>query len=141
MGTVEVTHTPRSTYFHTNLQHCSDIGRLAFLDAQKRMNSIRSIAKTMIAEEGRISYIIDLLEDIEDARYNLRPEMDALAKTAKDCQMNAEEITKKFAYWEQVIIHLKQASLTQKGWSASRTHRLLSLASYCPFTPSMPSMR
>jgi septal ring factor EnvC (AmiA/AmiB activator) len=112
---VNLCSSPRSNYFHTNLQHCSDVGRLAFLEAQKRMNSLRSISKTIISDRGRISFIIDLLEDIEDARDNLKPEMDALAKSAKDCQINAEEIGKRFEYWESVIIHLKQCSLSHKG--------------------------
>jgi len=97
------------------LQHCSDIGRLAFLEAQKRMNSLRSTAQSMIEEEGSIGYIIDLLEDSEDARYNLKPEVDRVRAMANDCLKNAKAITDKFEYWHLVICHLKQTSLTQRG--------------------------
>jgi hypothetical protein len=104
-----------SKFFHTNLQHCSDVGRLAFLDAQNGMNTIRATARGMIAEEGAIAYIIDLLEDPEDARYNLKPEIKAIRETAKKCLQNAEAITSKFQYWHLVICHLKQTSLTKRG--------------------------
>jgi hypothetical protein len=41
--------------------------------------------------------------------------MDRLAQTAHECKAHAEAITAKFAYWERVIIHLKQSSITQRG--------------------------
>jgi hypothetical protein len=105
----------RSKYFHTNLQHCSDVGRLAFLDAQHGMATIRATARSMIAEEGSIGYIIDLLEDLEDARHNLKPEIEALKQTAKKCLESATAITAKFEYWYLVIIHLRQTSLSKRG--------------------------
>jgi hypothetical protein len=81
------------------------------------MNTIRATARGMIAEEGAIAYIIDLLEDPEDARYNLKPEIKAIRETAKKCLQNAEAITSKFQYWHLVICHLKQTSLTKRGTS------------------------
>lgn len=105
----------RSKFFHTNLQHCSDVGRLAFLDAQHGMNTIKATATGMIAEEGAIAYIIDLLEDPEDARHNLKPEIQAIRDTAKKCLDNAKGITSKFQYWHLVICHLKQTSLSKRG--------------------------
>jgi hypothetical protein len=89
----------RSKYFHTNLQHCSDVGRLAFLDAQRRMSTIAATAQRMIGEQGSIGYIIDLLEDPEDARYDLKP----------------IEIKAKFEYWYLVLIHLKNTSFSKRG--------------------------
>ena len=105
----------RSKYFHTNLQHCSDIGRLAFLEAQHSMNNIRATARGMIAEEGSIAYIIDLLEDPEDARYNLKPEIKAIRDSARKCLENAQAVTSKFQYWHLVICHLRQTSLSKRG--------------------------
>ncbi|MCJ1401423.1 hypothetical protein MMC11_004636 [Xylographa trunciseda] len=105
----------RSKYFHTNLQHCSDVGRLAFLDAQHSMNNIRGTARGMIAEEGTIAYIIDLLEDPEDARYNLKPEIKAIRDSAKKCLENAQAVASKFQYWHLVICHLRQTSLSKRG--------------------------
>lgn len=112
----------RSKYFHTNLQHCSDVGRLAFLDAQHGMSTIRAIARSMIAEEGSIGQIIDLLEDPEDARYNLKPEIEALKKTAKKCLASATAITAKFEYWYLVIICLKKTSLSKRGRRNTHIH-------------------
>ena len=79
------------------------------------MGSLRSVARSLIEEEGSIGYIIDLLEDPEDAKYNLKPEIDQVRETAGDCLKNAEAITKKFEYWHRVIIHLKQTSLSRRG--------------------------
>ena len=107
----------RSKYFHTNLQHCSDVGRLAFLDAQKRMNKINSVARTMMEDGGSISYIVELLEDPEDAKHNLKPEMEQVRNTAKDCRENCEAIKQKFEYWYLVINHLGQTALDLRGMS------------------------
>lgn len=97
------------------MQHCSDVGRLAFLDAQNVMNVIRSTALRMTATEGSIAYILELLEDPEDARYNLKPEMETIKKTAQKCLENAQQITAKFKYWHCVILHLKKTSLSKRG--------------------------
>jgi hypothetical protein len=107
------------------------VGRLAFLDAQHGMNTIRATARGMIAEEGAIAYIIDLLEDPEDARYNLKPEINAIRGSAKKCLQQAEAITSKFQYWHLVICHLKETSLTKRGTlnNAYRTSRVYILES------------
>ncbi|KAF4950800.1 hypothetical protein FGADI_7933 [Fusarium gaditjirri] len=99
-----------SEYFRTNLQHCADIGRLAFLDAQKRMNNLQSVARSMIAPEGTIAYIIDLLGDLEDAEDNLPGAMKRLETNAENFKADAEAISKKFDYWEKVIMHLLKNS-------------------------------
>lgn len=82
------------------------------------MNTIRATAESMISADGSIAYIVDLLEDPEDARYNLKPEIDAIKKTANKCLRNAESITEKFKYWYLVILHLHQTSLSKKGTKA-----------------------
>ena len=79
------------------------------------MNTIQATARSLIAEEGSICAIIELLEDPEDARYNLKPEIEALKKSAKKCLDNAQSITSKFAYWHFVIMHLKKDSLDGIG--------------------------
>lgn len=91
--------------------HCSDIGRLAFLDAQKRMHGINTAAKGVMADGGRISYIVELLEDLDDAKENLKPEMEALKKQAEECKQECTEIQQKFVYWHQVINHLSLDAL------------------------------
>ncbi len=91
------------------------MGRLAFLDAQNGMSVIRSTAQRMIEAEGSISYLIDLLGDPEDARYNLKPEIESIKKTAQKCLEKAEQISQKFRYWYLVIMHLKTTSLSKRG--------------------------
>ncbi|KAK6350256.1 hypothetical protein TWF696_006491 [Orbilia brochopaga] len=104
-----------SKYFHTNLQHCSDIGRLAFLDAEMGMGTIMVAAQSMLTELGPVAEIINLLEDPEDARYNLMPRIGDIKRVAEKCLQNAEAVKSKFEYWYLVIIHLKQTSLTKRG--------------------------
>ena len=105
----------RSKSFHANLQYCSDIGRIAFQDAQHGMNQIQSIARSLIAQSGGIATIIDYLEEPEEARYNLKPELQAVRKSAQKCLQTAEFITSKFHYWYLVIMHLNYCSLTKSG--------------------------
>lgn len=80
-------------------------------------------ARGLVAEDGSIGYIIDLLEDPEDAKYNLKPEMDALKKTAEKCLHSAQQITAKFAYWHLVIIHLKQVALSRRSKTSGPVRR------------------
>ena len=103
--------TYRSKYFNTNLQYCSDVGRLAFRNAQQKMNAIQATAQSVIDKQGSIGYIIDLLNDPEDARYYLKPEIEAFKETVKMCLANATAIKAKFENWYLVILHLRRTSL------------------------------
>lgn len=40
------------------------------------MNSLRVTTESMIEDSGSIGYIMELLEDHEDAKDNLKPEID-----------------------------------------------------------------
>lgn len=60
---------------------------------------------------GRLSYIVELLEDPEDAKDNLKPEMELLKKQAAECSEECEMIQKKFEYWHCVINHLSTNAL------------------------------
>jgi hypothetical protein len=101
----------RSPYFHTSLQHCSNVGRLAFLDAQKNMNTINTIANTIMEEDGPISYIVELLEDPEDAVDNLKPELEKVKDKATKSRELCEDIKKKFEFWHLMIDHLGLVAL------------------------------
>jgi len=79
------------------------------------MATIRATARSLTAEQGSIGYIIDLLEDPDTARYDLKAEIDALTASATRCHEAAKSITAKFQYWHLIIAHLKQVSLTKKG--------------------------
>jgi hypothetical protein len=79
------------------------------------MNSIQKTAKSMIQDEGTISFIIELLEDPDDARHNLKPEMDAIKDSATECLEQIKQLTSRFTYWFFVICHLKNCALTQGG--------------------------
>lgn len=79
------------------------------------MVKVNAVARSMMEDGGSVSYIVELLEDAEDARYNLKPEIEALKTTAANCRVDCDEIRKKFEYWQRVIMHLE---LTAKDlWS------------------------
>ena len=79
------------------------------------MNNIHSAARFLIEKEGSIGYIIDLLEDPKDARYNLKPGIDQVRVIAGDFQKNAKAIIDKFQYWFLLICHLRRTILSQKS--------------------------
>jgi len=85
------------------------------------MEVIRRTTRALIAEDGNIATVVELLEDAEDARYNLKPEIAALKKAVAKCLTAAESITAKFEYWYLVIVHLKQSSLTRQGMTPGFT--------------------
>jgi hypothetical protein len=88
---------------------------MAFLDAQQRMNKINTVARSMMEDGGSVSYIVELLEDPQDARNNLKPEMEEVRKTAVDCREECQDIKKKFEYWQLVINHLSLTALDLRG--------------------------
>ena len=99
------------------MQHCIDVGRLAFRDAQKRLNKINSIARSVMADGGSISYIVELLEDPEDAIYNLKPELEEVGRTVQKFGKECEAIRSKFEYWQLVSMNLSQSALDVTGTS------------------------
>jgi len=111
----------RSEYFHTNLVVCGNLGRLAFLDAEKEMGTINSIAADKICEYGSIHYILSLLRDPEEDTENLRRELDVVKEDAQKSLEAAEKINKRFSDWylfiqtlEEVCSHI-QSTLNTRG--------------------------
>ncbi|KAH8585713.1 hypothetical protein B0O99DRAFT_696204 [Bisporella sp. PMI_857] len=110
-----------SYYLYTNLQHLGDLGRHAFLDAQKHMSYLESVSRTMIGESGSIGYIVELLEDPEDAKVHLGPEIQRIKDVANGCYVNATEVVRKFNYWDLVICHIQKAVMNLN--SAKQTEK------------------
>ena len=79
------------------------------------MNSIRATAQSLTSEDGTIATILDLLEDPEDARLNLKSEIEAVKRLTNNCLQRAQSITSKFEYWYLLIIHLQKVSLHKFG--------------------------
>jgi hypothetical protein len=63
----------------------------------------------------QIATIIDLLNDPEEARYALRPEMDALKDSTERCQKEAETIQKQFDEWYHFVMSLHKALIDKQG--------------------------
>jgi predicted transcriptional regulator len=79
------------------------------------MNKINSVARSMMGDGGSVSYVVELLEDPEDAKSNLKPELEEVKKTATECRKECEDMKKKFEYWQRVILHLSQTALDLHG--------------------------
>ncbi|KAK3378761.1 hypothetical protein B0T24DRAFT_716473 [Lasiosphaeria ovina] len=103
-----------SQYFRTNVQHCGDVGREAYIQAQHEMGAIHSMARALTDEKGSIANLVNFLEDPDDIRRNLKPEMDVIWASVSKCLGAAKAIVAKFHYWQLVITHLKKDALTTK---------------------------
>ncbi|KAL8339740.1 hypothetical protein RB601_006042 [Gaeumannomyces tritici] len=101
--------------FHANLQYCSNTGRSAFLEAQKTMYSIHQAAQSMIKDDGSVAFIIDLLEDPDDAKFQLKPAMKGIEDTAQRCLEQITSLCKRFEYWHCVICCLNTNAVEGKG--------------------------
>ncbi|KAK4154187.1 hypothetical protein C8A00DRAFT_33012 [Chaetomidium leptoderma] len=100
---------------HGNLEHCSSLGRAAFTQSRSTMDYIRKVASTLIKKDGQIENILEMLEDIEDARVNLLPDMAAVKKSTKTCLERVQRLTEDFQYWYWVICCLKNNVLNSQG--------------------------
>jgi hypothetical protein len=69
------------------------------------MNKIKSITTSMIAEGGKIGYIVELLENPVDARYYLKPAMEDVKAKAASCGNEVMQIKLKLDYWYRVVHH------------------------------------
>lgn len=96
------------------------------------MATIRATARSLTAEQGSIGYIIDLLEDPDTARYDLKSEINAVTASATKCHEAAKAITAKFQYWHLVITHLKQVSLTKSRKPPLGSPFFMSYLTLCP---------
>ncbi|KAK6352962.1 hypothetical protein TWF696_004953 [Orbilia brochopaga] len=110
-GIVKLPHK----YLSTNLQHCSDLGRIAFTDAQNSMHRLRGYAEYMTGTDGVISNILEMLEDEEAARYDLRTAMEDLQENADRCKREAGSIQGKFQLLLDFIMALQNAAIEKQN--------------------------
>ncbi|KAK6522728.1 hypothetical protein TWF281_002164 [Arthrobotrys megalospora] len=102
-------------YLSTNLQHCSDLGRIAFSDAQSAMNRLMNYGLEMTGTGGLIADILEIIEDPEEAKFSLRPAMESLEENAERCKDEAESIHAKFTKLLDFIMALENAAKEQAG--------------------------
>ncbi|KAK4224277.1 hypothetical protein QBC38DRAFT_398050 [Podospora fimiseda] len=100
--------------FHANLEHCSQLGQSSFREAEKTMALIERTAHDMTRDDGSISYIIELLEDLDEAQTELRPEVEKIEETSRQCLEDIRTLCSKFEYWYWVICSLKTRALEGK---------------------------
>ncbi|KAF3091753.1 hypothetical protein TWF102_008731 [Orbilia oligospora] len=102
-------------YLSTNLQYCSDLGRIAFSEAQNSMHRLRGYAEYMTDTDGLISNILEMLEDEDAARYNLRTAMEDLQENADRCKKETNSIKGKFQMLLDFIMALQNAAIEKQN--------------------------
>ncbi|KAK6331950.1 hypothetical protein TWF718_002487 [Orbilia javanica] len=107
VGKIEFPHK----HLSTNLQHCSDLGRIAFSEAQNSMHRLQGYTQYMTGTDGLISNILEMLKDNEAARYNLRTAMEHLRENADRCKKETESIQRRFKMLLDFIMALQNAAL------------------------------
>ncbi|AEO57475.1 hypothetical protein MYCTH_49795 [Thermothelomyces thermophilus ATCC 42464] len=100
---------------HSNLQSCSDIGRSAFTEGRSTMDYVHKAAISIIRNGGKVESILEMLENIEDARVNLKPEMQSVKRTAEISLERVRSLTENFQYWYWMICCLKNNVLESRG--------------------------
>ncbi|KAL2181910.1 uncharacterized protein P884DRAFT_274352 [Thermothelomyces heterothallicus CBS 202.75] len=100
---------------HSNLQSCSDIGRSAFTESRSTMDYVHKAAISIIRNGGKVESILEMLENIEDARVNLKPEMQSVKRTAEISLERVRSLTENFQYWYWMICCLKNNVLESRG--------------------------
>lgn len=81
------------------------------------MQKISAVSRTMVEDGGRLSYIVELLEGAEDAKYKMKPEMEMLKKQAAECSKECELMQKNFEHLYLLINHLSRNALDNIGRS------------------------
>ncbi|KAK6524800.1 hypothetical protein TWF281_011698 [Arthrobotrys megalospora] len=117
--TIELPHK----YLSTNLQHCSDLGRIAFSEAQNSMHRLRGYAEYMTDTDGLISNILEMLEDEDAARYNLRTAMEDLRENANRCKKETNSIQGKFQMLLNFIMALQNAAIEKQNDTQVRQNK------------------
>ncbi|EGX46774.1 hypothetical protein AOL_s00097g404 [Orbilia oligospora ATCC 24927] len=107
-------------YLSTNLQYCSDLGRIAFSEAQNSMHRLRGYAEYMTDTDGLISNILEMLEDEDAARYNLRMAMEDLQENADRCKKEINSIKGKFQMLLDFIMALQNTAMEKQNDTQTR---------------------
>jgi hypothetical protein len=102
------------------LQHCSEIGELAFSDARERLHHIVMV-KTYLEESGIIECTLRL-EYLDDIKYNLRTKIEDLRDLYGSYSTHCGVILGKFTYWHQLSIHLSKTLLDLRGMFSFAFH-------------------
>ncbi|KAH6640308.1 hypothetical protein F5144DRAFT_90241 [Chaetomium tenue] len=113
-GGVVIAMLPQ-TLFHSNLEYCTEQGRQAFVKSQETMALIQKTSEGMIKDGGSVAYIIELLEDMDDAKKNLLPEIREVERCAQSCLTNLKQLCEKFEFWYLVIVCLKNNATESSG--------------------------
>ncbi|KAK0660478.1 hypothetical protein QBC41DRAFT_383707 [Cercophora samala] len=100
------------TDVQANLIECGNLGRMAFIQAETGMGTIR-LASTMI--DGKIQDIVKVIGDPISARKTLKSQLNTLKKGADTCLEQAKLMDQKFEHWLLYVCELHAACVQEQG--------------------------
>ncbi|EGR44554.1 uncharacterized protein TRIREDRAFT_112146 [Trichoderma reesei QM6a] len=95
---------------NANLIECSDMGRIAFTQAEVNLGNIALVSTNMF---NIIKDIISTLGD-RNAAKDLKFHMQSLRKGATRCQESITEVEESFNLWQAYVLELHQASVQEE---------------------------
>ncbi|KAL2167851.1 hypothetical protein VTG60DRAFT_718 [Thermothelomyces hinnuleus] len=87
------------------------------------MDYVHKAAISIIRNGGKVESILEMLENIEDARVNLKPEMQSVKRTAETCMERVRSLTENFQYWYWMICCLKNNVLESRGTVQAKVNK------------------
>lgn len=111
----EIVGMLHSHLFSTNLQHCSLIARHALAESKNDMALICAVANNHIDKGGSVSYIIELLEEPDDAKADLLPQVGEVTQLARKFLETIGRLCKSFEWLCLVIRSLRDTATEYEG--------------------------
>ena len=112
------------------MDYCSQLGQSAFREGEKTMALVERTTHSMIQDDGDIAYLLELLDDPEEAELELMPAIEMFEKGVQQCVDGIKTLSDSFEYWYWVISCLRTAAFAARGTSVIR-HFYCYLV--CPF--------
>ncbi|KAI5920341.1 hypothetical protein F4810DRAFT_703039 [Camillea tinctor] len=102
----------RYTSVQANLIECGNIGRMAFLEAEKGMGVIQLTSQVI---DHKINDIVRCIGDPISAKKMLRPQLSTLKSGAASCLQRAMDIDKKFEEWLLYVCEIHAACAQEEN--------------------------
>ncbi|WEW56311.1 hypothetical protein PRK78_001754 [Emydomyces testavorans] len=114
------------TSLRTALMDCSNLGRLAFVEAQKKMNQVSRISEGICGPDGTVQNILEDLEDDNLIVHSLQQQLDELKRSSQECSLIAKDVNAKFTAWRDYALRLRSACTSADVESREESIRLKS---------------
>ncbi|KAK1777277.1 hypothetical protein QBC45DRAFT_417155 [Copromyces sp. CBS 386.78] len=95
-----------------NLVECGNMGRMAFIAAEKGMGTIQLTSKVI---NGKINDILATIGEPESAKKMLRPQLNTLKQGSTTCLEEAQKMDKEFEAWLLYVCEMHAACVQQEN--------------------------